>query len=520
VKSRLVPTLVVVPGVALFLLSVIIPATALLVRSVSLGMTDGEGVLGQERYWLLLGRSLRLAVCGAVLSVVLSLPGAYVIGRLGRVSRRPVVGALLLAPLLLPPMVYAFGWQSAWGGSPRLVPDDLRCVWVWASWCWPIPALLIGTGWAREGRCAFEAAVLESSAGIAFCRAVLPVLARQAALGGLIVLALLIGEYSVPHACNLVVVATSLLGRASQSSRPADVLVPSLPVVALILTALAAAGWVWRWRSGDDTASAGASPATTRCAVLIAVMVAVVGVTVVLPVAALAWKLESPAAMREALATYRGELAASVAVALAAGVASVLMGMSLLISGRWCGPIMMATLALGILPGALVGEGVLVAYRGVDLVYNNWPLLVIGYMARFGWIGILTAWLATASVGPDAVAQARTDGADQTQISLRLRYGPNTALLVTGVAVVAAMSLADIAVAALLQTPGVGPISLILIEKFHRFEDDMLISLSLWLVAGAVPATLLGWAALRVREIAGNDSSGRRPRRPLRVSAP
>ena len=206
-------------------------------------------------------------------------------------------------------------------------------------------------------------------------------------------------------------------------------------------------------------------------------------------------------------------------MALASGLASVLMGMSLLISSRWRGPIIVATLALGILPGALVGEGVLVAYRGIELVYNNWPLLVIGYVARFGWIGVLSAWLATASVGADTVAQARTDGADQTQISLRLRYGPNTALLVTGVAVVAAMSLADVAVSALLQTPGVGPISLILIEKFHRFEDDMLISLSLWLVAGALPAALLGWAALRMWEIAGYGTSGRRPRRRVYAAA-
>jgi ABC-type Fe3+ transport system permease subunit len=496
VKSRPLPTLVVLPGVALFLLSVVIPTVALLIRSVGLGATEGESVLGQTRYWVLLGRSLRLAAGGAALSVALSLPGAYVVGRLGRVSAKPMVGALLLAPLLLPPMVYAFGWQRL---TPQLLPDELRCVWVWASWCWPIPAMLIGTSWARWGRSAYEAAVLEGSSGRAFFRVVLPLLVRPATLGGLIVLALLIGEYSVPHACNLVVAATSLLGWASQSSRPADVLVPSLPLIILILVALAAAGWVWRRRGQAQVETTEASAATARSAVLVVVMVGVVALTVALPITALAWTLKSWAVMREALTTYRTELASSVAIALTAGLVSVAMGMSLVVSGRWRLPVVIAALALGIVPGALVGEGVLVAYQGVRPVYNNWPLLAIGFTARYGWIGILTAWLAAVSVGRDERAQARTDGAGRTQISLRLGYAPNVALLATGVAIVAAMSLADVAAASLLQVPSVGPISLILIEKFHRFEDGMLISLSLWLVAGAVPAAVLAWAALRGR---------------------
>jgi ABC-type Fe3+ transport system permease subunit len=328
---------------------------------------------------------------------------------------------------------------------------------------------------------------------------VLPLLVRPATLGGLIVLALLIGEYSVPHACNLVVAATSLLGWASQSSRPADVLVPSLPLIILILVALAAAGWVWRRRGQAQVETTEASAATARSAVLVVVMVGVVALTVALPITALAWTLKSWAVMREALTTYRTELASSVAIALTAGLVSVAMGMSLVVSGRWRLPVVIAALALGIVPGALVGEGVLVAYQGVRPVYNNWPLLAIGFTARYGWIGILTAWLAAVSVGRDERAQARTDGAGRTQISLRLGYAPNVALLATGVAIVAAMSLADVAAASLLQVPSVGPISLILIEKFHRFEDGMLISLSLWLVAGAVPAAVLAWAALRGR---------------------
>jgi len=498
VRPRLLPALIVVPGAALFVATIIVPVVALIVRSVSLGVSEGESVLAQSRYWVLLGRSLRLAVAGAAVSVLLSLPGAYVVGRVrARGAVGPLIGALLLAPLLLPPMVYAFGWQFAWSPGPRVLPDEMRCVWVWASWCWPVPALLIGAAWARRGHGVFEAAVLEGSASRAFVRVVLPLLVRPAALGGLIVLALLLGEYSVPHACNLVVVATSLLGWASQSSQPADVLVPSLPLVALILVVGALGVGVWRWRPEGEDEPIEASAATMRSGVLTAMLVAVVGLTVVAPIGVLASRLASPAVLGEALRTYSGELAVSVAVAVAAGLVAVFMGASIAVQARWRRPATIAALALGVVPGSLAAEGVLAAYRGVGLIYNHWPLLVVGYVARYGWIGLAIGWLAAVSVGRDVAAQARTDGAGPSRVAWRLGYVPNAALLSAGVAVVAAMSLADVAGAALLQVPGIGPISLVLLEKFHRFEDGMLISLSLFLVAGAMPAALLSWAALR-----------------------
>ncbi|GAG33595.1 unnamed protein product, partial [marine sediment metagenome] len=213
----------------------------------------------------------------------------------------------------------------------------------------------------------------------------------------------------------------------------------------------------------------------------------------------LASRLPSWGTMGEALRTYHAELWTSVGVAVAAGVAAVWMGLSVVAGRRLRAVVIVAVLIFGLLPGALVGVAVLAAYQQVDLVYNHWPLLAIGYVARYGWIGVLVAWLAWRSVGSDVVAQARIDGAGEMDIALALRYRPNVALLLCGVGVVAAMSLADVALGSLLTVPGIGPISGKLMEKFHRFEDGMLVSLSLWLVAGALPAAVLGWLVLRLR---------------------
>ena len=92
-----------------------------------------------------------------------------------------------------------------------------------------------------------------------------------------------------------------------------------------------------------------------------------------------------------------------------------------------------------------------------------------------------------------------SDGAGEIDIALGLRYRPNIVILLCGVAVVAAMSLADVALGSLLTVPGIGPISGKLMEKFHRFEYGMLVSLSLCLVAAAIPAVVLAWIALYLR---------------------
>jgi ABC-type Fe3+ transport system permease subunit len=203
--------------------------------------------------------------------------------------------------------------------------------------------------------------------------------------------------------------------------------------------------------------------------------------------------------MGEAFRTYHTELAQSAGVALAGGVVAVAMGMSLAAAQRVRRASLIGTLLFGALPAALVGEAVLVACQPFAALYDYWPLLVIGYVARYAWVGLLAAWLASVSIGHDVIAQARTDGAGEVTVLLRMAYAPNAVLLLCGVAVVSAWSLADVAIGSLLQVPSIGLISLKLIEKFHRFEDGMLASLSLWLAAGAVPAAVLFWLALRGR---------------------
>ncbi len=63
--------------------------------------------------------------------------------------------------------------------------------------------------------------------------------------------------------------------------------------------------------------------------------------------------------------------------------------------------------------------------------------------------------------------------------------------------VAASMAMADLAVVTLVEVPSLRMVATILVEKFHRFETGMLVSLSLWMAAAVAPGAILAWMALR-----------------------
>ena len=482
----------VTAGLSLFAIAIGWPTLAF-VGALAESPVPSVSYAASVRPWGLLGRTLLLAGGATVLSVAFSLPGAFAIGRSGSVRRRPVLLVVLLLPLLCPPMVYAFGWQRildipAIGNA--YVGASWHCMLVWASWSWPIPAMLIGSGWSRKGRGAYEAALLSVSPASAFLHGALPALTRYLVVAVMILMTLLAGEYSVPHACGLMVYSTELLGWASSSNLIADIVAPALPMTATILLLLVLMAWLGRGlRSDRDTSDESGSVARSSRA-LLALAAAVTLVTAAVPMAALISRLESWDLLGVALDTYHMELLQSLAVAAAVGIGVMLLGCGLVVhrTMRIIGaPI---TLLFGLLPGALIGEVIVVAYRSVPMVYYEWPLVVIGLIARFAWVGVMVAWAAWAAGADELADQARSDGASDSTIAWSVRLAAHLPVLAAGAMVAAVLALAELVTASLVQVPSVGLISLILIEKFHRFEDGMLAALSLWLVIPAVAAAV------------------------------
>ena len=467
------------------------------VRGSMAAPTDGFSY--SRRQLGLLGRSVWLAACATLVALVLSLPGAYVVGRMGSLARHPLLVMLLGAVLLFPPMVYTFGWQRL---LPVGFPGGLSCIGVWALWGWPIPALIVGTGWIRTGRASHEAALLATTPGAAFVRVGLPLLRRYVLLSALLLFILFTGDYGVPHACGLRVYATELLGWAQNSSLTIDTVWPALPAVGVTLVALVVVVLLWRCCLAEEEVEVEARPEAFSATGLTLIALVCFAVSFMLPVGWLVFDASSFEALRRSFEVYQTDMVWSLGLALAGGTCAVVMGMGVTALGRW-GNVGLAWAVLsGALPGALIGAALVAGYQAVPVVYDYAPIIVLAYVARYGWIGVLVAWLARRASTVELRAQAESDGAGSLDRLTCLDWPLAWPTLVGGVGVVTALSLGEVAATALVRVPALRLCAHVIIEKFHRLEDDMLIALSLWLMLVILPVAGLLCLVLR----------GRRPR--------
>ena len=303
-----------------FALAIVWPSVALVIRCIAEGGAPDGGFTISARQWALLGRSVWLSTWATGVCLLFSVPAAIGVARCGHLSRRPIFVACLLGVLLCPATIYALGWS-------RILPPDfspyVRCVGVWALWAWPIPALLVGSGWSRSVRPVYEAALLATTPLKALWAVALPLLLRYITLSALIIFVLFLSDYGVPHACLLRVYATELLGWATSSSRTIDTLWPAWPAIAITLALLV---FLWRmWRgvpNAQNTEPLGAGAFRSSRWVVLAIVFCFL-VSWLWPVGTLAAKMVSEDALVEALTLYSGDLLWSLGLSILAGILSM-----------------------------------------------------------------------------------------------------------------------------------------------------------------------------------------------------
>jgi ABC-type Fe3+ transport system permease subunit len=472
------------------------PVTALALSTMSQGVSPQDGFGFSSRQMLLLWRSVWMAGVATTLAIVISLPAAILIGRSGRLCHSAFVVAALAGVLFCPPMVYAFGWERA---LPLWFDPTIRCIAVWALWAWPISALIVGAGWARTGRRSFEAASLSAGNLRAFLGAAFPSLWRYVLLAGAVLFALLVGEYSVPHACGLIVYSTELLGWASNSANTIDSVWPALPVVALGVAGVTIA---WRIGGGCIDEAAVDVPASSGPVGLTALAGVLFVVSWMIPLVGLAKRSGGGEAFSTALEVYGRDMGMSLGVATMAGTLVACVGVAVAMSGRIGGMIAMIALAWGVAPGALTGDAMVAAYNraSTGLIYDHWPIVAICLASRFAWVGAIFGLLPRMMTVPHLVSQARTDGASERAVASLVTIPMAAGLLVCAFAIAMALSVAELPATTMVRVPDYNPIALVIIEKFHRFEEQMLVALSFYLVVASVPAVLVSLWVLRRRE--------------------
>ncbi len=484
---------------AIYLAAIVLPAVALVWTSIDQGLAPREGFIYSQGQVALLGRTFLLALSAALICI----PPAVAAGVLACWRKpHPLSVAIVTAGLMCPPMVYSFGWLRLF--PPSLAPE-IRCVAGWVLWAWPVAAIVIAAGWARAGKEAYQAATLSTSPLFAFIRVGLPALRPHIFLAAMLMFVLFSCDYGMPHGFGLRVYATELLAWASESNNTIDVLWPAmLPLgitaIALgaVLVAIRRCGFHESDRGGEIENRPGWRVAALIC----------MAAGWALPLIALSRPLTAKV-FGETWRTYQMDLAASIGGAGVAAMLIMLLGLGFVMIGRSRKSILFVAILLGALPGAVVGQALIAAYNGPSFqwLYDHWPIVSLAYVARYAWVGLLACWVAASSRGNAITEQARMDGASESQV-VRFILLPQHALLLLGVAaIVIAMAIGDVAASTLVRVPGYNPIAHVIIEKFHRFEDGMLISLSLMLVGiSALGAGVIAWVLKRAASVGGRDT--------------
>lgn len=475
---------------AAFVGAILWPAAALLIQCFNEGKPADPQILG-ARHLLLLARTLLLVGVSTFLSIVIGLAVAPALA--GRHRRFALIVCLVV--LFCPPMVYAFGWQRV---LPAGIDPHIACVLVWSLWSWPIAAMIVSGGFSGV-RSSYEAALLSTSRAGAYLRIVVPGVMPQIVLSAFAIGALLLGEYTTPHANGLVVYATELLGWATSSPDVIDTCIAAIPLLGIMVGLIGGMFLLIRGHRSSDSENSGLNPGRRSHLSLVALLCLI---SAGLPLAALVLKLSGLGAIAGAAHTYGRDILSSVMVAAAAAVCTIALAIGSAYFARVSKSLVLfiwVTMLFGIVPGALVGEALIAAYNRPALawVYDQWPIVTLAYVARFAWLGALAGWLLRRDLYGEPGSQAAVDGASLADALFHVVL-PQHLMLLGGVGmIVLALSLAEVASTSMVRVPTFSPISQVIIEKFHRFEDDMLISLSLLLIAASVAGALMLGRVLR-----------------------
>lgn len=508
-------------GWFLFVAAIAWPTMALAVRAVGQWAAPMAGFGFSGRQLGLLWRSVWLAGASAAVATVLAIPAAILLCRGLRGRVRDAFQTLMVVVLLCPPMVYAFGWEQV---LPVRFDARARCIGVWALWAWPVPAVLLAAGWMGRGRLLYEAALLETRPFRAIWVALIPLVRSELVLGVLVLFVLFLGDYGVPHACGLVVMATEVLGWASSSTRVVDTLWPALPGMLLIAAALAAALGVARRVSVDANSLGGGADGTGARwggTVALAYMVTALG----LPLGTLVWRFGSVAAFSETIALHGRDVAYSLGTALCGALLCTVMAVSWTVGGRsgegfskgalpfgfGLAPMrsrlgarlrnyergaLWWALAMGVLPGALCGGAMIAAYQsaGLRIVYDHPPVVVLANVARFSWIALAVVVFVSHGRHGAIRELAMVDGADAAGVFRHVDWPRLAPVLLAASGVIAALALAEVPATTPVRVPTYSPAAHLVIEKFHRFEFGQLLVLSAALMAAGA---LAGWCVAR-----------------------
>jgi ABC-type Fe3+ transport system permease subunit len=483
----------------------------------------------------LLARTLGYNGAAAIIATVMGLPAAFVLGR-GRGPIARVLWVVLPAALLMPSLSYAYGWHElAWlyrddlrsigiTMTPGGTADTLRCIWSLGAWLWAVPAGLIGLALRRMDTAVQQQAVMDGALRRITLRQLLPSIIASLA----VVTVLSTQEFAVYEPTGISVIATEVrmvfdtgalsspdnliagpslqgLGAASpdQPARAAAAVATAIPLLIATILLAAIVAWAASRASAAETVTVGSWPRVLdapRWTIILTLLLLVLNVGV--PIAALCRALQEPFLPGKLWAVFGpqvggavlvGSMAAALAAVAAFSAASRRTPMLLILSG--------ATFLIG---GQILAIADIRIYNRPGLIwaYNAFPVPVIAYVGRFGWLAMAASRGTWTRPWRELRDVAAVDGASRWQSALHVVWPLAWPMLLAGGLLVGALSMTEVPATVLLFPQNPQVLTPTLMTWVHMVRYDPMIEASLVMMAAvlvpAIAALLLTSLGLRI----------------------
>jgi ABC-type Fe3+ transport system permease subunit/DNA-binding beta-propeller fold protein YncE len=477
----------------------------------------------------LLLRTIAYNLSAGLIATILALPSAWVIGR-GRGFFSRAHWLALPISLLMPSLVISYGWTQIFRIlNPRLEPgsalDIARCVWSLATWLWPAPAMVIGLALRQSDAQVQQQALLDG----ALLRVMLRQLAGPIIASVCAVSLLAMQEFAVYEPSGISVVATEVrmvfeTGAYSSADNPitqqfglsgsAGLSLPDQPAraSAAIATALPLAGVIAllslvAWRgvrriSAAEQMSVDHIPETLAAPVAATVLAwAVVGLTLVAPLFALVFSLKRPLEPMRVFQEFSPQLFGTVLIASMAGVVALILSFcATLRPGR---KILVGSVLSFLVGGQILAIVLIRVYNrnGLGWVYDGPLIVVMAYIARFGWLALAAASVTWSTPWRMLRDLAAIDGAGRFQTARSVIWPIAAPILGASAMFVAILSLTEVPATVLLAPQRPQMLVPMLMTWVHMQRYDAMLEAALLMAAlvialGAV-ALLLAHVGLR-----------------------
>jgi iron(III) transport system permease protein len=458
--------------------------------------------------------SLGVAGGAAAIACLLGAPVGFGLGRMRSRGER-LLACAAAVPFLMPPYVAAIAWIDLTGirgiaslalGRPiGPIFSPAGAAWVLGTSYLTIPAAAVALA-ARSGAWSgIDPARHARGAFAVFTRIVVPATWPYLVGAGALVFLISLAEFAVPSLLQVAVYPVEIHARFAADYDVPGAIAASVPVVAIgLLTLAAVAAYLRRvprpLADDDGTLGSGAGlPAPLRKP-LFAAAWCVLAVAVLLPVIALARRVETLAALREAWDTAGPELGASAGIGaatatLAVSIAFLVMGLPRRAGLRYVAAAIAAVTFL--MPGPALAIALIDAWNHPGwraAVYDGPAVLVLACAARLVAAGVVVLAVSRVSQSRAWEEAARVAGVSAWRRRLLITLPASAPALAAAWAVVFVLSSREADASVLVAPPGFTTLAVRLLALMHYGPSAVVAALALMVVAAAIAVTAAAMA--------------------------